>query len=199
MKKKFIVENVAAIVEAPRLNKKQIQIWTYDECRRFLNHVKEHLEYVAYLLALITGMRQSDILALTWQHVYFERNTISVNQTLERGTRALDPKVKSKNSQRSIRVDHETMLELQKQKRRIMKEKMYLGEEYNDFDLVIPTTKGTPINQRNILRTFYRYMKKAGVRQIDFMICAIHMHLCCFKMKQTRKLFLRDLNILSEH
>ncbi|WP_332695941.1 tyrosine-type recombinase/integrase [Halalkalibacter lacteus] len=168
VKKKFIVENVASIVEAPRLNKKQIQIWTYDECRKFLDHVKEHREYVAFLLALTTGMRQSEILALTWKHVYFERNTISVDQTLERGTSALDPKVKSKNSQHSIRIDHETMQELIKQKRRITKEKMFLGEEYNDFDLVIPTSKGTPINQRNILRTFYRYMKKAGVRQIDF-------------------------------
>ncbi|WP_169801160.1 tyrosine-type recombinase/integrase [Halalkalibacter krulwichiae] len=168
VKKKFITDNVASIVEAPRLNKKQIQIWTYDDCRKFLDHVKEHREYVAFLLALTTGMRQSEILALTWKHVYFDRNTISVDQTLERGTSALDPKVKSKNSQRSIRVDYETMLELKKQKKRITKEKLYLGEEYRDFDLVIPTTKGTPINQRNLLRTFYRYMKKAGVRQIDF-------------------------------
>jgi hypothetical protein len=43
VKKNFIVENVAAIVETPRLIKKQIQVWTYDQCSKFLTHRKEHL------------------------------------------------------------------------------------------------------------------------------------------------------------
>ncbi|GAE36640.1 tyrosine-type recombinase/integrase [Halalkalibacter akibai] len=168
VKKKILIENVATLVEAPQINKKQIQIWNYEDCRTFLDCVKEHREYIAFLIALTTGMRQSEILALTWKHVNFERNIISVDQTLERGKNALNPKVKSKNSQRSIRVDQETMLELKRQKRRIMKEKMFLGQEYLDYDLVIPTSKGTPISQRNLLRTFYRYIKKSGVRKIDF-------------------------------
>lgn len=33
---------------------------------------------------------------------------------------------------------------------------------------MIPTSKGTPINHHNLLRTFYRYLKKSGVRKIDF-------------------------------
>ncbi len=168
VKKKLLSDNVANLVEAPQINKKQIQIWTYDECRTFLASVKEHREYVAFLLALTTGMRQSEILALSWSHVDLESQLISVDQTLERGKQSIQPKVKSKKGYRSIRVDQETMMELRKHQFRVHQEKMFLGEEYQDFDLVIPTTKGTPLHHRNLLRTFYRYLKKSDVRKIDF-------------------------------
>ncbi|WP_425348983.1 tyrosine-type recombinase/integrase [Halalkalibacter urbisdiaboli] len=67
---------------------------------------------MAFLLALTTGMRQSEILAFSWNHVHFVRNTISVDQTLERGKHTIDPLVKSNRCYRSIRVDLETMVEL---------------------------------------------------------------------------------------
>lgn len=166
--KKLIGVNVAEFVEPPARDKKQILVWDYAECQKFLDAVKEHREYMAFLLALTTGMRQSEILALSWKHVDFERNIISVYQSLERGAKGISTKVKSKNSFRSIQVDSQTMFELRRHRRLITEEKNCAGEMYTDLDLVIPTSKGTPINQRNLLRTFYRYMKKANVRKIDF-------------------------------
>lgn len=75
---------------------------------------------------------------------------------------------KQKLGFRSIKIDSYTVEKLQQHKKLISKEKLFLGEEYQDFDLVIPTSKGTPIHQRNIVRTFHRYLKISGVRKITF-------------------------------
>lgn len=86
------------MVEAPSRDKKKIEIWGYEECQKFLQTARAHSEYIAFLLALTTGMRQSEILALSWENVDFDRNLLSINETLERGRNHIQHKVKSKNS-----------------------------------------------------------------------------------------------------
>lgn len=166
--KKWVSENIAEHVEVAGRDKKQIRIWSVEESNQFLSAVKDHREYIAFLLALTTGMRQSEILGLPWKNVNFESKKIYVDQTLTHGTRNIENRVKAKNSQRSISIDAFTMEELHRQKKLITKERFVLGEAYTDLDLVIPTSKGTPIIARNLLRTFYRYVEKAGVRKINF-------------------------------
>jgi integrase len=45
--------------------------------------------YLITLLALSTGMRQSEILTLQWDHVDFERNTITLFKTKNKETRVV--------------------------------------------------------------------------------------------------------------
>ena len=43
------------------------------------------------------------------------------------------------------------------------------GETYRDLDLIFPTPKGTPLNDRNIIqRVFHPTLKKVGLRRIRF-------------------------------
>lgn len=86
-------------------------------------------------------MRQNEILALPWKNIDFKNNTIAVTQTLEHNGKELTPKVKSRNSQRSISVDDETMNELKKHKKLIAKEKLLLGPAYEDYDLLFQHQK----------------------------------------------------------
>ncbi|WP_267897321.1 tyrosine-type recombinase/integrase [Peribacillus saganii] len=62
----------------------------------------------------------------------------------------------------------ETLLALQSQKVSIAKEKLKCGPDYRDNDLVVCTTKGTPVNPNNLKRTFLRLVEDAGVPAIRF-------------------------------
>ncbi|WP_425387060.1 tyrosine-type recombinase/integrase [Alicyclobacillus contaminans] len=75
---------------------------------RFLNHdeVKSHRFYVAFLLALTTGMRQGEILGLQWKDIDFANKVLTVNRILTRihGKFTFgDPKSESGNSRISSR------------------------------------------------------------------------------------------------
>ena len=42
------------------------------------------------------------------------------------------------------------------------------GEDWQDLDLVFPTTIGTPIHNRKLLRKFKKLIKEAGLPEIRF-------------------------------
>ncbi len=168
VKRRIIASNPADLVESPSRDKKVIEVWDYDEANKFLSFARKERQYIAFLLALTTGMRQSEILGLPWKNVDFSNGTIAVTQTLEHDGKELVPKVKSRHSQRSISIDEDTMNQIKQHKKLIAKEKLLLGPSYEDHNLVIPTSKGTPIIPRNLLRTHYRIIRNSDVRPLDF-------------------------------
>ena len=72
-----------------KVDPKPMKFWTLEEARRFLEHAKakyegtaqEHL-YLLYLLALNTGMRFGEMLALKWSAVDFRNGLITVCRSL---------------------------------------------------------------------------------------------------------------------
>ena len=57
-------------------------IW-FLEIERILNRFKDnHSIYYAFLTAYYTGMRVSEVYALTWDCVDFEKKTITVNKNI---------------------------------------------------------------------------------------------------------------------
>jgi integrase len=47
-------------------------------------------------------------------------------------------------------------------------EKSFAGKSWQEFDLIFPSTKGTPLDHRNIFRTFKDLLKQAGLPDIRF-------------------------------
>ncbi|MCY9764103.1 site-specific integrase [Paenibacillus alvei] len=150
----MVTKNVAALVDLPKEQKKEVQVWTAEQIREFDSLIKNHREYVAFLLAYTTGMRKGEILGLRWKDVDLDARTISVVQA------------KTAAGNRLISIDDRTVAELKKRKIMMSKEKLSAGAVYRDNDLVIGTSVGTPISPRNILRTFERFLKKSELPEI---------------------------------
>ncbi|WP_236013224.1 site-specific integrase [Paenibacillus glycanilyticus] len=124
--------------------------------------------YCAFLLALTTGMRQGEILGLRWQDVDLKNRTISVRQILNHDGKSFDVGAKTASGIRSIGIDKVTVDRLEKLKRRTNQEHMQSRNLYEDNDLVICTQLGSPLSPRNLNRSFYRLIEKAGVTKIRF-------------------------------
>lgn len=72
-----------------KVDPKPMKFWTLEEVRTFLKHTKEKYEnspkeyiYLLYLLALNTGMRAGELIALKWSAVDFNNRLISVCRSL---------------------------------------------------------------------------------------------------------------------
>jgi integrase len=83
-KENKITINPASSIKLPKYQRPDISYMQNEEIRQFLNQAKDSKFYLAYLLALTTGMRRGEILALRWQDVDLNNNQVSVNQSLVR-------------------------------------------------------------------------------------------------------------------
>jgi integrase len=164
----MIIKNPAAVVDRPKAKRIEMEYWTDDEARHFLEVAREDRYYYAFLLAITTGMRQGEILGLRWSDVDLKQRMISVRQILNHDGKTLEPGAKTDSGIRSIAIDRNTAAELEKLQRRTREEKMKHRDVYVDRNLVICTAYGTPVSPRNLNRTFYRLTDKAGLKRIRF-------------------------------
>lgn len=168
VKRKYIAYNPAVDAGAPKVPHKEMNVWSLDDVTKFLKSAQEDKLFIAFLLALTTGMRQSEILALRWKDIDLDEGILRVRQTLSHDGKVLIQATKTKSSSRAITLVSRLILELKKQQRINKKEKISANFDYEDNDLVICTSSGKPLNPRNLLRSFYRLIFKAGVPPIRF-------------------------------
>lgn len=169
---KLIKANVAKKAILPKEPKrKKIDVWDLEQANQFLETSKndENNRYhLAYAIAIICGMRQGEILGLTWKDVDLEENLLFVEQTLSHDGKKILEDTKTKKSRRTIEFSESLADQFREQKKIIESEKEKFGDDYQDQDLVICTELGNPINARNVLRKQAKLMKKAGVPKITF-------------------------------
>jgi len=72
----MISRNVAEIVQAPRPAPKEIRPLSAEETHRLLDVARGDRLEALYVLAVTTGIRQGELLALKWQDVDLENGTI---------------------------------------------------------------------------------------------------------------------------
>lgn len=70
--------NPAALVKAPRIDAKEPVHFTAEQARRFLDAAKDDALASLYAVALGTGLRRGELLALTWRDVDSEAGTVTV-------------------------------------------------------------------------------------------------------------------------
>ncbi len=92
--------------------------------------------YVFFRLAAFSGMRKSEMLALTWQDIDYQRNRISVTKTQSKGdnNKLLVQSPKTKRSMRTVFIDQKTADILRSWQ--IEQRKFLLAQGFNHTDLV---------------------------------------------------------------
>lgn len=164
----LIARNPAALVDRPKAVKKEITVWNVEEVRKFLKYAKKSGRYyIAFLLALTTGMRQGEILGLRWKDVDFENGCVRITQTLSSDGKDLLPYTKTKSGSRTIDLPEETVTALKKHWLFIRGEREK-NCSYKNLDLVVCTEFGTPTHKSNIRRVFKSIITKADIPKIRF-------------------------------
>lgn len=164
----LITANPMEIIEKPRISKQEISVWDVQDLNQFLSVAKDDRYYLAFLLAIATGMRQGEILGLRWKDIDFGNSTLSVRQTLSHDGKTLTSEAKTKSSLRTIHLPEDVLHALRRHRHLILQEKLSKGDQYKEHDLVVCTSVGTPVTPRNLSRTWYRLLEQAGVTSIRF-------------------------------
>jgi integrase len=79
---KMLAEDPCTGVDLPRVKRKEMEALSVEERRRFLEVAQKSEWFSLLALALTTGMRPSEYLALKWSDIDWQRGTASVCRTI---------------------------------------------------------------------------------------------------------------------
>jgi integrase len=140
-----------------------MECWDVEQARKFIAATGGYRLEAYYVLALDSGMRPSELLALQWPDVNWAGRTVFVQRALEErnGKFRVKPP-KSRAGTRTIRLTARTMAVLAEHRKR-------MAEEGQDVDrgTIFVTRAGSFQSQATIYRrSFMPILKKAGLAKV---------------------------------
>lgn len=162
----MIATNPAAVVHPPKVDESEIEIATDTEIGKVLEHLRGRNRqlYTIALLALATGMRRGELLALRWQDI--EEGRIKVERSLEQTRAGLKFKApKTKRSRRAVTIPASTMAELRAHKLIQQEQRLALGlGRLSADDLVFTMADGSPRKPNALTNDWLRATMAVGRR-----------------------------------
>lgn len=146
----------------------KINPFTFKEQQIFIKAIKGHEYELLFLTAINTGMRQGELLALTWNDVDLINNTISVNKTAKyiapvdedgRGKGEMTVQTpKTMSSIRTIPIPVFLRDKLKQYKIEQSKNKLRLANIYNNKSLVFCNTEGKYLDSSRIRKVYKKIL-----------------------------------------
>ena len=164
----LINRNVADGVDPPRIKKTDMKTWDEHEVHILLDNAKDSPYYALFYIALYTGMRRSELLALRWKDIDFIYSQIYVNRSLHhlKDGRYVFTAPKSERSRRTIALPPSAFLVLSEYRKQKETEALMIETQIKDSDLVFCNIDGTPWRPNTITRTWSIMAAKTGVSVI---------------------------------
>ena len=150
----------------PRVEKKELKPLDEVDTKKFLEAIQGHQFELIYSVALFTGMREGEILGLTWDCVDFDKGKILVSKQLQIDRYTLHKPVLMplKNDKpRSITPAPFVMELLKKQKQIQEGWKAEAGELWdNELNLVFTTNYGRYVAQQTMGKHYKKVVESIG-------------------------------------
>lgn len=161
----MVARNVADAVSPPRPQNKEMEMWDEDTVDRFLAALKGHRFEDFYQLALVTGMRRSELAGLKWENVDLAAGRLSVVSTRQRiiGQGILEGQPKTRKSKRSIKLGPDTVELMHEIRGRQMEQRLVVGDGWEDSGFVLTQSDGRPVNPIKVSQVFASIVRQAGL------------------------------------
>lgn len=172
---RILERNEAALVRRPATSDpRDRRFLPAAEARAFLEHVAGDRLEALYVLAVTTGLRRGELLALGWRSIDLERRTLTVSRTLTYrpgDAYELTPP-KTRMSRRTIRIPAIAAAALEEHRSRQNRERLAAGprwrRDWSKVELVFTTTTGGPIAGSTLSHALHRHLAAAGLPRIRF-------------------------------
>jgi integrase len=158
-------QNVATLVDAPSVPDTEIDILTSGEVQVVLRTLKGRPIYALATVALGTGMRRGEMLALRWQDVDLQSGSLRVEQSLEQTTEfgLVFKAPKTKHGRRTITLPASTVAELRNHWRLQQEARLAAGQGRANDALVFGHEDGSPRSPNGVTKEWAKAMKAAGI------------------------------------
>lgn len=157
--RQFIHMDPTLGVRAPRQERREHDYLNISEVNRLLEACSSPSEKALFGTACFAGLRQGEIIALTWGDIDIVSGTIYVRKTYDPKHREGTPK--TEKGKRIVPIPP-VLVEL-------LKEHKAKSKETKPDDLVFTSKNGKHLNSNNLTqRTLANALQRAGIRKVDF-------------------------------
>lgn len=162
----YIRFNPADACTLPRSEKKELKPLDEDEIRTFLTAIQGHRFEDIFIVTLFTGMREGEVLGLTWDCVDFERGIITINKQMqlhqEKGIDAYQL-VSTKNGKaRTVAAAPSVLAQLKRRRTAQNLNRLQAGPLWVDNGLVFTDELGQHLTKPTVYRSFKKVVADIG-------------------------------------
>jgi len=165
----LVARNVADAVEPPRPKRSQPRVLDEEGTSRLVRAARGTPYAMPAMLAVATGLRRGELLALRWENVDFEAGTLRVVETLEQtneGVRSKEPK--TGKSRRTVAIGPTVVEELRRHRAEQAAARLVLGPAYHDHGLVFPREDGNLWPPDSFTTAFRAFARSVGFEGLSF-------------------------------
>ena len=150
----------------PKIIKEEIHPFDEVQISAFLKAIEGNKFEVIFIVTLFTGLREGEVLGLTWSCVDFERNTITIDKQMQlHQEKDMIPYqlVSVKNSRsRVIAVAPFVMEQLKRHKVHQAEQRLRAGAMWQPSDLIFTNEVGDHITKSSLYRAFKKTAASIG-------------------------------------
>lgn len=168
----LISHNPGNATDPPKPEHKEMTVLDEEQVRLLLETAKKRdaKNYPLLFLAIVTGMRQGELLALRWSDVDLAKGIIQVRFSLKRipGKGLFPKRPKTKSSIRSVQIGTDTCKVLSIQRDNIKAMSDLAGDNWQDLDFVFPASNGLPTEPAKTYRDLQKLLQEANLPKLRF-------------------------------
>ena len=163
-------KNPSSACKLPKVQKKEIVPLEDSQVQSFLERIEGHPHEYLYKITLFTGLREGEVLGLTWDCVDLKKGHLTVRQQLRKeqkkgGQYYFSPTKNSKSRTIALSPSVARLFRYQKQKQLLTKSET---PDWIETNLVFTNAKGGFLSYRTVYDCFKRIVKKMGCPELRF-------------------------------
>jgi integrase len=166
----LIARNPADAVATPKPTRHELRVLDRDEAQGLLASCAQDPLHCLIYLALVSGARLGELLALRWHDVDWTSQTVRITRTAQRmpGKGIVFHAPKTHRSIRPIALSPVTLRILKTHRTAQAEHRLAMGGDYVDHDLVFASALGAPLDGTNVTKNFQRLARDAGLGHVRF-------------------------------
>jgi integrase len=166
----ILSRNVCDAVTPPRIPRKEKNVLTKQQAHTLLEEVRMHRLEALLTLAITTGMREGELLALHWQDVNFEDCSLQVKRAVSylKGYGYIESEPKTAKGRRMIKLPAFVVAILIRHKAQQEEHRREVGSAWVEKDLVFTNAQGDFYSASTLRKVFRRFLASIGLLHMRF-------------------------------
>jgi integrase len=146
----------------PKVERREMVTLTAEQSARLLDALRHSHIYWPVLIALATGTRRGEVLAIRWRNVDLERGTIRIVESLEQTKTGLRFKSPKTERARATTLPGFVVEELRRFKLHQAERLLALGVRQTGHTLLCARADGEPLQPQSLTHEFPRFLARLG-------------------------------------
>ena len=163
-----LARNPADAVTPPRPQSKSVEVWNGETVANFMSACRDSQYGPLFHIAVLTGLRRSELAGLRWEDVDFDRRRLRVVRTLQRlpGYGMVTGVPKTHRSRRSLSLSPDTIAVLRGARRVQLEARLQAGAGWQESGCVFTRADGRPVHPDQVSHAFTKLARASGLPRL---------------------------------